>query len=171
MRYTRSQRSRRRTGRLGRRGINERPVTWTCAGGCCPGVRWRCAPLPTKRVDAALASAQCLVAIVRPHRVPIGREPAGVVEADVDIGVLLWAVMAEASLRDSPVRFSNPRVGESCQLDRWLVGNHGPDVRVQSAAAHGELLDYLGQAGSIGYYGELSASDQSMGAPCGSALW
>lgn len=88
---------------------------------------------------AALAlSAQCPVAIVRPHRVPIGRDAAWiVVEADgsSDIGVLLGAVMAEARLRDSPVRVVTCRqsgVGDTgddvrASLDRWLARwhNHG----------------------------------------------
>lgn len=79
---------------------------------------------------AALAlSAQCPVAIVRPHRVPIGRDAAWiVVEADgsSDIGVLLGAVMAEARLRDSPVRVVTCRQSG--------VGDTGDDVRASLTA-------------------------------------
>lgn len=138
---------------------------------------------------AALAlSAQCPVAIVRPHRVPIGRDAAWiVVEADgsSDIGVLLGAVMAEARLRDSPVRVVTCRqsgVGDTgddvrASLDRWLARwqPRYPDVRVQSAAVHGELLDYLAGLGRSVHMVVLSASDQEhveqlVGAPGNAVL-
>lgn len=133
---------------------------------------------------AALAlSAQCPVAIVRPHRVPIGRDAAWiVVEADgsSDIGVLLGAVMAEARLRDSPVRVVTCRqsgVGDTgddvrASLDRWLARwqPRYPDVQGAIGGSARRAAGLSGWAGSIGTHGGAQRERPgACGATCGSA--
>lgn len=133
---------------------------------------------------AALAlSAQCPVAIVRPHRVPIGRDAAWiVVEADgsSDIGVLLGAVMAEARLRDSPVRVVTCRqsgVGDTgddvrASLDRWLARLATTVSRCAGAIGGSarRAAGLSGWAGSIGTHGGAQRERPgACGATCGSA--
>jgi nucleotide-binding universal stress UspA family protein len=111
---------------------------------------------------AALAgSAHCPVAIIRGGGDPDGRR-AGWIVVDVhecaDNGVLLGTAIEEARLRNSPLRAITERqhsgdddaVAESdrrirANLDRRLARwtQRYPDVRAESAAVHGTLVDYL----------------------------
>lgn len=133
---------------------------------------------------AALAlSAQCPVAIVRPHRVPIGRDAAWiVVEADgsSDIGVLLGAVMAEARLRDSPVRVGHLPAIRSGRYRGRRPCQPGPlacplaTTVSRCAGAIGgsarRAAGLSGWAGSIGTHGGAQRERPgACGATCGSA--
>jgi nucleotide-binding universal stress UspA family protein len=111
---------------------------------------------------AALAvSAHCPVAIIRGEG-----DRAGWVVVDVqgstDNGVLLGAAVEEARLRNSPLRAITCREktgddGAAAEDDRRIRANldrrlarwtqRYPDVRVQSAAVHGGLLDHLAADG------------------------
>lgn len=108
---------------------------------------------------------------------------------DEEVRRLLATPTAGPSLRrpaaDSPVRVVTCRqsgVGDTgddvrASLDRWLARwqPRYPDVRVQSAAVHGELLDYLAGLGRSVHMVVLSASDQEhveqlVGAPGNAVL-
>ena len=113
---------------------------------------------------AALAlSARCPVAIIRARDHHLHRPADGmVVEVGVspDNGVLLGAAIEEAGLRNSAVqaivcRRTAPETNGAADaegdrraladLDRRLAGwkRRHPDLRVESVAVHGSLLEYL----------------------------
>lgn len=120
--------------------------------------------------SAALAiSARCPVAIIRAHAHPQGQSAGIVVELDgsPENGVLLGAAVAEARLRNAPVRavFCRPAAPDNraavaqgdrravADLDRRLARwkRRYPDLRLESVAAHGDLLEYLtGHRGLVG---------------------
>jgi nucleotide-binding universal stress UspA family protein len=115
---------------------------------------------------AALAvSAHCPVAIIRSHGDRAARHAHWIVvdaHGPADNGALLGMAIEEARLRNSPLRAITCRqteirdIGDEgaagdgdrrilANLDRRLAGwtRRYPDVRVESAAVHGSLLDHL----------------------------
>jgi nucleotide-binding universal stress UspA family protein len=103
---------------------------------------------------ALAVSAHCPVAIIRDRDVQV-RRPAHdiIVEIDgaPDNGLVLGAAMAEALLRDAPIRavmcghIGNGDRRALADLDRRLARwkRQYPQLRVESAAVHGTLTEYL----------------------------
>lgn len=115
---------------------------------------------------AVASRAHCPVAIIRgADRAPSRREQ-GCIVAEVDnsphTGVVLQAAIAEARLRNAPLRVvscwqcqdSDIRAGRDvadsnrrlqAELDRRLTRwtREHPDVDVQAVAVHGSIIDYL----------------------------
>jgi nucleotide-binding universal stress UspA family protein len=119
---------------------------------------------------AALAiSAHCPVAIIRGQGDRAARHARWIVvdaQGSADDGALLRIAIEEARLRNSLLRAITCRqtrvsgIGDEDTAgdgDRWILANldrrlalwtrRSPDVRVESSAVHGSLLDYLAENG------------------------
>jgi nucleotide-binding universal stress UspA family protein len=144
---------------------------------------------------AALATnAHCPVAIIRNHDCPrLSGEQYVVVEADAspDNGVLLETAVAEACLRNVPLRIVTPCGSRRdddeatpgdvsrrvrANLDRRLAlwRRRYPDLRAESVATRGSILDYLGKnARSVQLVVVDARSDrhvQELTGPAGTAM-
>jgi nucleotide-binding universal stress UspA family protein len=146
---------------------------------------------------AALAvSAHCPVAIIRGHGDRGARHAQWIVvdaPGSADNDALLGMAIEEARLCNSPLRAITCRQkvgrdvgneGGSADGDRRIVANLDrrlarwtrsyPDIRVESAAVHGSLLDYLAEKGRTVQLLVVSARDherlQQLVGPIGNAV-
>ena len=146
---------------------------------------------------AALAlSAHCPVAIIRGQGDRAARHAQWIVvdaPSSADNGALLGTAIEEARLCNSPLRAITCRrtvgrdigdEGGSAGGDRRIVANLDrrlarwtrsyPDIRVESAAVHGGLLDYLAENGRAVQLLVVSARDherlQQLVGPIGNAV-